>query len=90
MREHYINSCELPDEEGGQRLFDYYLLIDELDVGRFLCESYGVRVVQRGTDYQCTVPHVTTSAARIDSLLERLIRGRVTPCTVDDIIEDWL
>jgi len=90
MRNIYVDSCVLQTETGEPCSLDYYLLVDELDVGRFLCESYGVRVVRRETGEQQSACHVTTNPSRIDSLLELLVQGQVTPCTLMDVLEDWL
>lgn len=90
MRKIYVDSCALQTETGEPCSLDYYLLVDEMEAGRFLCESYGVGVVRRETGEQKLAAHVTTSAERIDHLLGLLVRGQVTPCTLMDVLEDWL
>ena len=90
MREIFAGSRTEKDETGTQLRFDYYILIGEMDVGRFFCESYGVKVAQRGTDRECAVPDVTTSVARIDSLMELLMENGVTPINLPEVLQDWL
>ena len=89
MRELFLQTLELPDESGKQRSYDYAILIDEMDVGPFSCESYGIRVAERG-GAEASAPHVTCSAARIDELSELLLRNKVTPTTFPDVLADWL
>lgn len=90
MREIFAGSRTEKDETGLQFCFDYYILVGEMDVGQFFCESYGVKVSQQGTEDQCSVPNVTTSAARIDSLMELLMESGVTPISLPEVIQDWL
>ncbi len=89
MRELFLQTLELPDEQGVLRQYDYSILIGEMDVGRFFCESYGVKVAQRdGPD--ASVPNVTCSIQRIDELSTLLLRHGVTPATLADVVQDWL
>ena len=89
MRELFLQTLTLPDESGGWRSYDYSILIDEMDVGPFSCESYGVRVA--GKDgVEASAPNITCSAARIDELSELLLRNAVTPTTLQDVLADWL
>ena len=89
MRELYLQTLKLPDEAGTERSYDYSILIDEMDVGLYSCESYGIKVAERG-GCEASVPHVTCSAARIDELSELLLRNGVTPTTLNDVLSDWL
>ena len=89
MRELILQTLTLPDESGQERRYDYSILIDEMDVGPFSCESYGVRVAERG-GAEASAPQVTTSAARIDELSELLLKNGVTPTTFHDVLADWL
>ena len=89
MRELFLQTLTLPDESGKQRSYDYSILIGEMDVGPFSCESYGVRVAERG-GAEASAPHVTCSAARIDELSELLLKNGVTPTTFHDVLADWL
>lgn len=89
MRELFLRTLELPDQDGRVRRYDYLIVIDEMDVGRFSCESYGIKVVEQGGE-TASVPHVTCSAARIDELSELVLRGGVTPAALEDVVRDWL
>lgn len=89
MRELFLQSLDLPDETGTIHSYDYSILIDEMDVGLYSCESYGIRVAERGGAEAC-VPHVTCSAARIDELSDLVVRNGVTPTTLNDVLSDWL
>ena len=63
----------------------YYYLLEEKSGD---CDSFGIEVamVRSGTWESASVHHITTSAALIDSLLERLKRNTVTPCTLQEIV----
>ncbi len=89
-QELYLGSRSVEDELGCRRRFDYYLLVGEVATGQFFCESYGVKVAQEGTDNQCAIPNLTTSAARIDSLVELLQVDCVTPVNLPEVVADWL
>lgn len=89
MRTLFLKNEELTDESGKQRIYDYYITIDEVDVGPYVCEGYGVRIAERG-GMQATVRSITNSIERIDELCELLIRGKVTPTTLADVVSDWL
>lgn len=69
---------------------DYAILVDELDVGRFACESYGACVTSKATGERAVVPNITVSVPRIDSLMELLIRNDVSPVHLRDVVDDWL
>ena len=51
-------------------------------------ETYGISV--ESDEEQVTVRQITTKREDIEELLERLIRGGVTPIAVRDVMEDWL
>jgi hypothetical protein len=53
-------------------------------------ESYGIRVSLSETGEQVELLDLTTSSARIDALADQLVGGGVTPCTLGDVVEDWL
>lgn len=90
MRELYVDSRGTEDETGRKRRFDYYILIGEVDTGQFFCESYGIKITQPEEDAACAIPNITTSAARIDSLLELAMANVVTPVSLSDVVADWL
>ena len=89
MRELFLQTLELADETGRTRSYDYSILIDEMDVGPYCCESYGVRIAEQG-GMEASVGHVTCSAARIDELSGLLVRHGVTPAALNDVLSDWL
>lgn len=90
IRELYVDSRMVEDEAGAGLRFDYYVLIGEVELDTFFCESYGVKIAQLGTDNLCEIPNITTSAARIDCLLELLLLHCVTPVNLPDVLADWL
>ena len=90
MRELFLKSISMEDEQGRTRRFDYSILIDEMDVGPFSCESYGLQVKEQGSGETGAVPHITTSISRIDELCELVLAGGVTPSTLADVVNDWL
>ena len=77
------------DPLGHQRLFHYYLTVDQEESPRFICENYGVRIAEESGDDAC-VPAITTSASRIDQLLTLLVDNRVGPSGLADVLNDWL
>lgn len=90
MRKLYVDTSVLRDERGGERCYDYHIVIDEMDVGPFACESYGLQVMERGSGETCTVPNITCSISRIDELCALAMKGGVTPLTLHDVVDDWL
>lgn len=89
MRELFLETVELTDPTGAVRRFDYSILIGEMDVGGYSCESYGVKVAERGGG-QASVENITCSASRIDELSGLLVRNGVTPAGLNDVVSDWL
>lgn len=91
MRELYVNTCQAEAEDGSVYRYDYSVLIDEMCMkSGFSCESYGVKISAHEGGEVALVPNITPSISRIESLLELLIRNSVTPCTLADVISDWL
>ncbi len=90
MRELLVCSRRAQGQEGQEHRYTYSILIDEMDVGSFRCESYGVKIAESPTGALAVVPNVTVSIPRIDELMERLVRNVVTPAALKDVIEDWL
>ena len=68
----------------------YYLLVEDIEVEGFHCESYGVLLENAVTGEESRVRHVTVNAHQAVELLDILVRGGVTPVTLRDVIEDWL
>lgn len=92
MRELFVTACKDTDTDGNALGFDYYILIDQMEVkGGFACESYGIKIAGSGGQGDCvSIPNITTSISRIDALMELLTRNFVTPSTAPDVVADWL
>ena len=91
MGELYVTTRTGRDESGSEYRYAYSILIGEMMVnGQFACESYGVRVREQGSGEEAAIPNITTSISRIDGLMELLTRNLVTPCTLADVVADWL
>ena len=90
MKELTVGRRQVVDEAGREHTYDYAILVGETPVSSgFSCESYGVRIQgQNGESAQ--IPDITVSAARIDELMDLLVRNTVTPCTLRDVVDDWL
>ncbi|MDR1668881.1 MAG: DUF6514 family protein [Oscillospiraceae bacterium] len=82
MKTEIYASANLPD--GAE--ITYSLLTAETS-GRIGCELYGVEV--RMGEETVTRPNLSASRASVGLLLDKLVRGCVTPVTADDIIEDY-
>lgn len=89
MRELFLETVELADQTGAIRRYDYSILIGEMDVGPYACESYGIRISEQGGGQE-SVPNITCSASRIDELSGLLVRNGVTPAALRDVVLDWL
>ncbi len=68
----------------------YGLLVEDIEVEGFHCESYGVMVTDQLTGEERQIRHVTVRAGEALELLNTLARCLVTPETLADVIEDWL
>lgn len=89
MRELFLETVELADQTGIMRRYDYSILVGEMDVGAYACESYGVKVAEQDGE-QAMVENITCSASRIDELSGLLVRNGVTPAALHDVVSDWL
>ncbi len=91
MKELYVGRVTAQSENGVDHSYDYSVLIDEMRVGNgFFCESYGVKVSAGDAKEVAMIPNITVSISRIDELTELLLRNVVTPCTLVDVVSDWL
>ena len=77
-------------ERASPHRWRYCLLVEDIEVEGFHCESYGVLVVDPFTGEEARVRHVTVNAHRVAELLDALVRGGVTPTTLRDVVEDGL
>ena len=89
MRELFLETRELADQTGTVRTYDYFILIGEMDVGAYACESYGIKVAEQDGE-QALVENITCSASCIDELSGLLVRNSVTPAALHDVVSDWL
>lgn len=78
-----------PDLEENRR-YDYSILIEVVDTGNFVCESYGACVTSRSSGARVAIPNITVSPSRIDELMRLLVRNQVGPVQLRDVIDDWL
>lgn len=53
-------------------------------------ESYGIRLTVAETEEMMEFMDLTVSGKRILDLAEALVRCGVTPCTLRDVVSDWL
>lgn len=91
MREMLVATREEADADGVSHQFDYSVLIDQMTVnGGFACESYGAKISGGADGDVSAIPNITTSASRIDELMELLTRNLVTPTGLGDVVADWL
>lgn len=81
MTEILIEVKTVIDEEGRVHQFSYY----RLEEGG----SYGVCIKSR-EKAAAMVPGITASRRRINTLLNALIRGSVSPTEMREVVEDWL
>ena len=74
----------------GTATLRYFLTVDtyKCDAGCEL-ESYGV-MVSFDDGESAAVRCITLSTERIGKLLELLMRGRVTPVSLNDVVDDWV
>ena len=89
MREMLIGSSAASTEEMKTITCEYYILVRELEEG-IRGESYGIRIKLLEEDASIEIPDITSSAARVEALAELLQRNFVTPCTLREVLEDWL
>ena len=68
---------------------EYKILIQNINTG-IVCEVYGVQVTLLETGEFIRILDLTVESARITALGDALWRNAVTPCTLRDVIEDWI
>lgn len=68
----------------------YGLLVEDVEVDGFCCESYGVVITNEITGESTRYRHVTVNAQEALKLLNALARNAVTPTALMDVVEDWL
>ena len=94
MRELLVDTCTGEEEDGTAHSFQYYILVDEMELGGGLsCHLNSIALAGQaaGPDgEEASVPNITVSVERIDQLLELLRRNCVSPVTLRDVVLDWL
>lgn len=68
---------------------EYKILVQNINT-EITCEVYGIQVTLLETGECCKIPNLTVESTRIMELGDALCRNAVTPCTLRDIIEDWM
>lgn len=89
MRELLIGQREQMDAAGGQITCAYYVLVRDVPLP-VNCESYGVGIAALESGEREEVLDITVRPERIQTLAELLLQGGVTPCTLRDVVEDWM
>lgn len=89
MREFWIGNNSIDSELEGTMTCEYIVLVQETG-NRFSCESYGIKVLLQENGESAEVWDITVNANRILELGTLLCRNAVTPCTLVDVIADWL
>lgn len=68
----------------------YALLVEDIEVDGFHCESYGIMARDPDSGEESVVRHITVNGAEALALLERVARLAVSPVTLRDVVEDYL
>jgi len=89
MRELLIGQTEQNTPSGGRLTCLYHILVRDSSPPVY-CESYGVRITNQESGEQEEVLDITVLYDRIQDLAQRLLQGGVTPCTLRDVVNDWL
>lgn len=88
-RQILLGEADLTELAGRPITCQYHLLIRTIPPpGNY--ESYGVGIVISQTGEREELWDITIRPERIEELANRLIRGSVTPCTLREVVEDWL
>lgn len=88
-RQIFLGETDLTELAGRPITCQYHLLIRTL-LPPLNCESYGVGITIPQTGEREVIWDLTMRPERIESLADRLIRGGVTPCTLREVVDDWL
>ena len=89
MREFSIGQVEQSTSYGGRMICLYQFLVRDVPP-RVCCESYGIRITDLDSGENEEVPDITIFPERIQALAQMLLQGGVTPCTLRDVVDDWL
>ena len=88
MRELWVGTNSIC-VEGEEFRCEYYILVGETG-GCFPCESYGLKVLLTERGESAEVYDISLNAEKIQDLANLLCRNMVTPCTLLDVVQDWL
>ncbi len=88
-RQILLGESDLTELTGRPVTCQYHLLVRTL-LPPLNCESYGIGIVISQTGEKEELWDITTRPERIEELADRLILGGVTPCTLREVVEDWL
>ena len=89
MRELFIGQVDLSNQIGRPATCAYWILIRTIPPP-VCCESYGIRILMIQTGEREEVLDITVRPDRSESLAQILVGGGVTPCTLREVVEDWL
>ena len=89
MRQIMLGEVDLTDGAGQALTCSYFLLIRELPFP-VAGESYGIGISVDQTGEREELWDITVSDRRILALADLVMAGRVTPCTLRDVVDDWL
>ena len=86
-----VNRRKVETEAGYQIVLQYDMLVDLVPLGLGgEMELYGVAVEETGSGERTSIPAISFRAGVIECLVEYLADALVTPCTLQDVVEDWL
>ena len=89
MREFSIGQVEQSTSSGGRMTCLYQILVRDVPPP-VCCESYGIRITDKDSGESEEGPDITIFPEDIQVLAQMLLQGGVTPCTLRDVVEDWL
>lgn len=90
MQQFLVKTATDMAEDESAYTYSYSILVDGVDTGSFFCESYGIQIREENNGEAAVVPHVTTDIERIYGLVSLLARNAVSPCSLSDVVADWL
>ena len=89
IREVWIGTNTERTEDGEEYTCEYALVVREVEEDS-ICEHYGVQVTMKQTGETARILDITPFASQAMALGECLRRNTVTPCTLREVIDDWL
>ena len=89
MREFLLGETTLNGQTEKPFTCEYRILVRTLPPP-VSCESYGICVYVKQTGEREEILDITVSPDRIEELADLVFRNGVTPCTLCEIVADWL